>query len=121
MFLQELQENSKNNLGYNPESVNDDSIGLGETDYEQQYREMCGKYDALNTNHDNLKSEYDELENENGYLKHELKNQNMAEVIEDIHSLIGNGISAGNFRKIADMLSTKYHIKEQILGLDYGI
>ena len=79
------------------------------------------EYEQLSRDHDNLQSEYDGLENENDYLRHELENQNMTEVIEDIHSLIGNDISAGSFRKIADMLSTKYHIKEPILGLDYGI
>ena len=101
--------------------MTDDSIGLDETDCERQYQEMCDKYDALNTDYDNLQSEYNGLENENYYLRHELENRDMTEVIEDIHSLIGNGISAGNFRKIAGMLSTKYRVKELILGLDYGI
>ena len=89
---------------------NQDDVWTG-IDYEDEYEQLVRDYD-------NLQSEYEELENE---MKHELKNQNMAEVIEDIHYLIGNGISAGSFRKIADMLSTKYHIKEPILGLDYGI
>lgn len=98
-----------------------DSIDWDETDYEQQYQELCDEYDTLNEDYDNLQSEYDDLENENDDLRHKLEIQNMTEVIADIHSLIGNGISAGDFKRIADMLSTKYHIKEPIFGLDYGI
>lgn len=83
-------------------------------DYEDEYEQLSNDYD-------NLQSDYDDLSNENDYLRHKLENQNMMEVIADIHSLIGNGISAGDFKKISDMLSTKYHIKEPIFGLDYGI
>ena len=83
-------------------------------DYEDEYEQLSRDYD-------NLQSDYEDLNNENDDLRHKLENQNMTEVIEDIHSLIGNGISAGNFKKVADMLSTKYHIKEPIFGLDYGI
>ena len=97
------------------------SIDWDEVDYEQQYEELCDEYDALNEDYDNLQSEYDDLDNENDELRHKFESQSLTEVIEDIHSLIGNGISAGDFKKIADMLSTKYHIKEPILGLDYGI
>ena len=83
-------------------------------DYEDEYEQLVRDYNKL-------QSDYDDLGIENDDLRHELENQNMTEVIEDIHSLIGNGISAGSFRKIADMLSTKYHVKEPIWGLDYGI
>ena len=46
-------------------------------------------------------------------------NRTEHEIINKIHELIGNGITAGDFKRIADMLATEYSIKTPICGLDY--
>jgi len=74
----------------------------------------------LEISYDSLEQDYDALYKENGGLKEKIDNNNIPEIINDIHSMIGNGISSGEFKKIADMLSIKYSIKEPIFGLDYG-
>jgi len=77
-------------------------------------------YQGLEVSYDSLEQDYDELYKENKKLKEKIDNNNIIEIINDIHSMIGNGISSGDFKKIADMLFIKYSIKEPIYGLDYG-
>ena len=90
-----------------------DSLGTELDNSEIDNQELSREYDSL-------EQDYDDLYKENGKLRERLENSNVPEIINDIHSMIGNGISSAEFKKIADMLSIKYSIKEPIFGLDYG-
>lgn len=68
-------------------------------------------YELLGKDYDDLYKEYEEL-NAND-------NPAICEVIDKIYSLVGNGITSGDFKRIADMLATEYSIKTPICGLDY--
>ena len=90
-----------------------DSLGAELDNSEIDNQELSREYDSL-------EQDYDDLHKENVKLRERLENSNVPEIINDIHSMIGNGISYTEFKKIADMLSIKYSIKEPIFGLDYG-
>lgn len=77
-------------------------------------------YQSLETAYDSLEQDYDDLYKEHSKLVEKVDTSSVSEIINDIHSMIGNGISYAEFKKIADMLSIKYSIKEPIFGLDYG-
>lgn len=68
-------------------------------------------YELLGQDYDDLYREYNELANGDNRTAHE--------IIDKIHEMIGNGITAGDFKRIADMLATEYSIKGPIYGLDY--
>ena len=94
-----------------------------ETENESLSDELdCSEQDVheMEISYDSLEQDYDALYKENGELKEKIDNNNIIEIINDIHSMIGNGISSGDFKKIADMLSIKYSVKEPIFGLDFG-
>lgn len=78
---------------------------------EKDNQALSVAYELLGQDYDDLYREYDELSNGDNRTAHE--------IIDKIHKLIGNGITAGDFKRIADMLSTEYSIKGQIYGLDY--
>ena len=77
-------------------------------------------YQSLETAYDSLEQDYDDLYKEHSKLVEKVDTSSVSEIINDIHSMIGDGISSGEFKKIADMLSIEYSIKEPIFGLDYG-
>lgn len=74
----------------------------------------------LEVSYDSLEQDYNDLYKEHKKLIEKVDTSSVSEIINDIHSMIGNGISSVEFKKIADMLSIKYSIKEPIFGLDYG-
>lgn len=49
------------------------------------------------------------------------KQNDVLEVIERIHALIGNGISSHQFKVIADDLINYYDIHDSIDGYDYDV
>ncbi|AUV59826.1 hypothetical protein HOS79_gp066 [Lactobacillus phage Nyseid] len=51
----------------------------------------------------------------------EAKQDAVLDVIERIHSLIGNGISSHQFKVIADDLTNYYDIHDPIDGYDYNV
>lgn len=59
----------------------------------------------------------EELEEE----REQAKQYDVLEVIERIHSLIGNGISSHQFKVIADDLKNYYDIHDSINGYDYNV
>lgn len=59
----------------------------------------------------------EELEEE----REQAKQYDVLEVIERIHSLIGNGISSHQFKVIADDLTNYYDIHDPINGYDYNV
>lgn len=59
----------------------------------------------------------EELEEE----REQAKQYDVLEVIERIHSLIGNGISSHQFKVIADDLTNYYDIHDPIDGYDYNV
>lgn len=77
-------------------------------------------YQSLETAYDSLEQDYDDLYKEHSKLVEKVDTSSVSEIINDIHSMIDNGITSGDFKKIADMLSIKYSIKEPIYGLDFG-
>jgi predicted nucleic acid-binding Zn-ribbon protein len=80
-------------------------------DVEKDNQALGVAYELLGQDYDDLYREYNELANGDNRTAHE--------IIDKIHELIGNGITAGDFKRIADMLSTEYSIKGPIYGLDY--
>lgn len=106
-YIRELEEQVEDLEAEN------DSLGTELDNSEFDNQELSREYDSL-------EQDYDDLYKENVKLRERLENSNVPEIINDIHSMIGNGISSGEFKLIADMLSTKYSIKEPIFGLDYG-
>jgi len=106
-YIRELEQ-QVDDLEAENESLNDE-LDISEQDVQE-----------LEISYDSLEQDYDALYKENSELKEKIDNNNIPEIINDIHSMIGNGISSGEFKKIADMLSIKYSIKEPIFGLDYG-
>jgi thymidylate synthase len=80
-------------------------------DAEKDNQALGVAYELLGQDYDDLYREYNELANGDNRTAHE--------IIDKIHELIGNGITAGDFKRIADMLSTEYSIKGPIYGLDY--
>ncbi|AVH85627.1 hypothetical protein [Lactobacillus phage Maenad] len=80
-------------------------------DVEKDNQALSVCYELLGQDYDDLYREYDELANGD--------NRTVHVIIDKIHELIGNGITAGDFKRIADMLSTEYSIKGPIYGLDY--
>ena len=106
-YIEELEQQI-NELEAENDSINDE-LDMSEQDYQ-----------GLEISYDSLEQDYDALYKENGELKEKIDNNNIIEIINDIHSMIGNGISSGDFKKIADMLSIKYSVKEPIFGLDFG-
>lgn len=82
----------------------------------------CSEQDVqeLEISYDSLEQDYDDLYKEHSKLVEKVDTSNVSEIINDIHSMIGNGITSGQFKLIADMLSIKYSIKKPILGFDYG-
>jgi len=106
-YIEELEQ-QLDDLEAENESLNDE-LDMSEQDVQE-----------LEISYDSLEQDYDALYKENSELKEKVDNNNIPEIINDIHSMIGNGISSGEFKLIADMLSTKYSIKEPIFGLDYG-
>lgn len=75
---------------------------------------------SLEVAYEILSQDYDDLLQEYNGLTEADDNHVISSVIEDIHSMIGSGITAGDFKRIADMLCAKYSIKTPIWGLDYG-
>lgn len=59
----------------------------------------------------------EELEEE----REQAKQYDVLDVIERIHSLIGNGISSHQFKVIADDLTNYYDIHDPIDGYDYNV
>lgn len=59
----------------------------------------------------------EELEEE----REQAKQYDVLEVIERIHSLIGNGISSHQFKVIVDDLTNYYDIHDPIDGYDYNV
>ena len=59
----------------------------------------------------------EELEEE----REQAKQYDVLEIIERIHSLIGNGISSHQFKVIADDLTNYYDIHDPIDGYDYNV
>ncbi|AFU63135.1 hypothetical protein 8014-B2_0068 [Lactobacillus phage ATCC 8014-B2] len=106
-YIRELEEQVEDLEAEN------DSLGTELDNSEIDNQELSREYDSL-------EQDYDDLYKENVKLRERLENSNVPEIINDIHSMIGNGITSGEFKKIADMLSIKYYIKEPIFGLDYG-
>lgn len=106
-YIRELEQ-QVDDLEAENESLNDE-LDANEQDVQE-----------LEISYDSLEQDYDALYEENGELKEKIDNNNIPEIINDIHSMVGNGISSGDFKKIADMLSIKYSIKEPIYGLDFG-
>lgn len=106
-YIEELEEQIRE-LESENDSINDE-LDISE----QENQELANDYESL-------EQDYDDLCEENCKLKEKIDSSNMSEIINDIHSMIGNGITSGEFKKIADMLSVKYSIKEPIFGLDYG-
>lgn len=106
-YIEELEEQIRD-LESENDSINDE-LDISERDNQ----ELANDYESL-------EQDYDDLFEENSKLKEKIEGSNMSEIINDIHSMIGNGITSGEFKKIADMLSVKYSIKEPIFGLDYG-
>ena len=106
-YIEELEQQIEE-LEAENDSLNDE-LDASEQDYQ-----------GLEVSYDSLEQDYDELYKENKKLKEKIDNNNIIEIINDIHSMIGNGISSGDFKKIADMLSIKYSVKEPIFGLDFG-
>lgn len=106
-YIEELEEQIRD-LESENDSIND------ELDISEQENQ------TLEIEYDSLGQDYDDLCEENFKLKEKIDSSNISEIINDIHSMIGNGIASGEFKKIADMLSVKYSIKEPIFGLDYG-
>lgn len=49
------------------------------------------------------------------------KQEDVLDVIERIHSLIGNGISSHQFKVIVDGLTNYYDIHDPIDGYDYNV
>lgn len=105
-YIRELEQ-QVDDLEAENESLSD------ELDISEQYVQ------ELEISYDSLEQDYDALYKENGELKEKNDNNNIPEIINDIHSMIGNVISSGDFKKIADMLSIKYSTKEPIYGLDF--
>ena len=82
-----------------------------EADELQKDGEALGfSYDLLGKEFDELSQKYDKLTDDS---------HTVNEVIEKIHGMVGNGITSGDFKRIADMLATEYSIKTPIAGLDY--
>ena len=106
-YIEELEQQI-NELEAENDSINDE-LDMSEQDYQ-----------GLEISYDSLEQDYDALYKENSELKEKVNNNNIPEIINDIHSMIGNGISSGEFKLIADMLSIKYSVKEPIFGLDFG-
>ena len=59
----------------------------------------------------------EELEEE----REQAKQYDVLEVIERIHSLIGNGISSHQFKVIVDDLTNYYDIHDPIDGYNYNV
>ena len=106
-YIEELEQQIEE-LEAENDSINNE-LDMSEQDYQD-----------LEVSYDSLEQDYDALYKENSELRDKIDDKNVPEIINDIHSMIGNGISSGEFKLIADMLSTKYSIKEPIFGLDYG-
>lgn len=106
-YIRELEEQVEDLEAEN------DSLGTELDNSEFDNQELSREYDSL-------EQDYDDLYKENGELRERLENSNVPEIINDIHSMIGNGITSGQFKLIADILSIKYSIKKPILGFDYG-
>ena len=106
-YIEELEEQIRD-LESENDSLNDE-LDMSEQDYQD-----------LEVSYDSLEQDYDALYKENSELRDKIDDKNVPEIINDIHSMIGNGISSGEFKKIADMLSIKYSVKEPIFGLDFG-
>lgn len=80
-------------------------------DIEKDNQALSVAYELLGQDYDDLYREYNELANSDNHTAHE--------IIDKIHEMIGNGITAGDFKRIADMLATEYSINTPICGLDY--
>lgn len=106
-YIEELEEQIRD-LESENDSINDE-LDISEQDYQ-----------SLETAYDSLEQDYDDLYKEHSKLVEKVDTSSVSEIINDIHSMVGNGITSGDFKKIADMLSIKYSIKEPILGFDYG-
>lgn len=106
-YIEELEQQIRE-LESENDSINDE-LDMSEQDYQ-----------SLENAYDSLEQDYDDLYKEHSELIEKVDNSSVSEIISDIHSMIGNGISSGEFKKIANMLSIKYSIKEPIFGLDYG-
>lgn len=106
-YIEELEQQI-NELEAENDSINDE-LDMSEQDYQ-----------SLETAYDSLEQDYDDLYKEHSKLVEKVDTSSVSEIINDIHSMIGNGITSGDFKKIADMLSIKYSIKEPIYGLDFG-
>jgi len=105
-YIEELERQIEE-LEAENDSTNDE-LDMSEQDYQ-----------SLETAYDSLEQDYDDLYKEHSKLIEKVDTSNVSEIINDIHSMVGNGISSGEFKKIADMLSIKYSIKEPIFGFDY--
>lgn len=106
-YIRELEQ-QVDDLEAENDSLNDE-LDMSEQDYQ-----------SLENAYDSLEQDYDDLYKEHSKLIEKVDTSDVSEIINNIHSMIGNGISSGEFKKIADMLSIKYSIKEPIFGLDYG-
>lgn len=106
-YIEELEQQI-NELEAENDSINDE-LDMSEQDYQ-----------SLETAYDSLEQDYDDLYKEHSKLIEKVDTSSVYEIINDIHSMIGSGITSGDFKKIADMLSIKYSIKKPILGFDYG-
>ena len=80
-------------------------------DIDKDNQALSVAYELLGQDYDDLYREYNELANGDNRTAHE--------IIDKIYSMIGNGITAGDFKRITDMLATEYSIKGPIYGLDY--
>ena len=67
-----------------------------------------------------MEDELISIEELEGSLEH-AKQDNVLEVIERIHSLVGNGISSHQFKVITDDLTNYYDIHDPIDGYDYNV
>ena len=67
-----------------------------------------------------MEDELISIEELEGSLEH-AKQDNVLEVIERIHSLVGNGISSHQFKVITDDLKNYYDIHDSIDGYDYNV
>lgn len=80
-------------------------------DIEKDNQALSVAYELLGKDYDDLYHEYEGLNADDSHT--------VNEVIEKIHDMVGNGITSGDFKRIADMLATEYSIKTPIAGLDY--